>query len=147
MSIIVARGNLLDSQAEALVNTINCVGVMGAGLALDFKNRFPHHFQAYKLACKLHQVVPGKIFVSQEDSGIYCLGFPTKQHWRDPSKLEWIVSGLHDLVEVVQQLEIKSLAITKLGCGLGGLSWDDVKPLIVASCEEQIPDATVYLYG
>lgn len=128
------RGNLLDEKTEALVNTVNCVGVMGKGVALQFKRAFPDNFKQYQKACKNNEVEPGRMFIVATGSLLnprYIINFPTKRHWRQPSHLDDIKTGLAALVEDVQRLGIRSIAIPPLGCGNGGLDWADVKPLIV----------------
>lgn len=126
-------GNLLDAKVEALVNTVNTVGVMGKGLALQFKKAFPANCKAYEAAAKAGEVKIGKMFVF-EAGGIvlprYIINFPTKKHWRSPSKLEYIEQGLADLTKIIRDLKIRSIAIPPLGAGLGGLRWNDVRPLI-----------------
>lgn len=127
------RGNLLEADAEALVNPVNTQGVMGKGLALAFKNAFPENFRAYSQACQSDQVRTGRMFITEQQALLgprWIINFPTKQHWRDPSKLEWIDQGLADLRKVLAEKQIPSVAIPPLGCGLGGLDWELVKPLI-----------------
>jgi len=127
------RGNLLEADAEALVNPINTHGVMGKGLALAFKNAFPENFRAYAQACQAGQVTTGKMFTTEQLALLgprWIINFPTKQHWRDPSELEWINQGLMDLRKVLAHNQISSVAIPPLGCGLGGLDWQLVKPRI-----------------
>lgn len=127
------QGNLLDAEAEALVNTVNTVGVMGRGIALMFKERFQDNFKAYKRACKDGGVETGRMFVTEtgELTGPrYIINFPTKKHWRPPSKIEWVDAGLQNLREFIEAQGIRSVAIPPLGCGNGGLQWDDVKRLI-----------------
>ncbi|NEQ97699.1 MAG: macro domain-containing protein, partial [Cyanothece sp. SIO2G6] len=127
------RGNLLAEKTDALVNTVNCVGVMGKGIALQFKQTFPDNFKQYKKACDAGEVVPGKMFIVPTGNLFnprYIINFPTKHHWRGKSKLEDIQSGLVDLVAQVQRLEIGAIAIPPLGCGNGGLDWAVVRPLI-----------------
>jgi O-acetyl-ADP-ribose deacetylase (regulator of RNase III) len=126
-------GNLLRSDLEALVNTVNTKGVMGKGIALQFKRAFPENFKAYKAACDAGRVRLGEMFVF--DSGRmerprYIINFPTKDHWRSRSRLADIDSGLQDLARVLAELEIESVALPPLGCGLGGLRWADVRPRI-----------------
>ena len=126
-------GNLLDTDADALVNTVNTVGVMGKGIALMFKEAFPENFKAYAIACEQGEVRVGKVFVSHR-SDMYgpkwIINFPTKKHWRHPSKLEWIEEGLRDLKAVIGRNGIRTIAIPPLGAGNGGLDWDLVKPKI-----------------
>ena len=134
--ITLTQGNLLDADVEAVVNTVNTKGIMGKGIALMFKERFPANFEAYARACKNEEVRIGKMFVteSQELFGPkWIINFPTKTHWRVKTRLEWIEHGLRDLVRVVSEKKIRSLAVPPLGCGNGGLEWDDVRPLIYAA--------------
>lgn len=134
MSINFVQGNLLkQDDVDAIVNTVNCVGVMGKGIALQFKNKWPANYQQYEVACKKKLVKTGHMFV--HDSGglvkpNFIINFPTKDHWRGNSKIEYIKDGLNDLVGQIKQLNIKSIAIPPLGCGNGGLDWNEVKPLI-----------------
>lgn len=132
-------GNLLDSGAEALVNTVNTVGVMGKGIALMFKDAFPENFKAYEAACKRNEVQIGHMYLTHR-SDMYgprwIINFPTKKHWRHPSKLEWIAEGLADLKSVIEQNDIRSVAIPPLGAGNGGLEWQDVR----ARIEESLGD-------
>ncbi len=127
------RGDILEARTEALVNTVNCVGVMGRGIALQFKNTFPANFNAYVTACKLGEVQPGRMFVF--DTGKltpprYIINFPTKRHWRGKSRIEDVRSGLDALVEEIRSRGIRSIALPPLGSGLGGLDWSRVRPLI-----------------
>ena len=120
-----ATGDVLKADAEALVNTVNCVGVMGRGIALQFKKAFPDNFKAYQAACRGGEVRPGRMFIT--DSGHlvsprWIINFPTKRHWRGKSRIEDIREGLVDLVDQVRERRIESIAIPPLGCGLGGLS-------------------------
>jgi O-acetyl-ADP-ribose deacetylase (regulator of RNase III) len=127
------QGNLLDADVEAVVNTVNTVGVMGKGIALMFKERFPDNYRAYAAACKRGEVQIGRMFVTEslELSGPrWIINFPTKKHWRNPSKLEWIVEGLANLRAVVTEKAIRSIAIPPLGSGNGGLEWSEVRPHI-----------------
>lgn len=124
------QGNLLEAPVEALVNTVNTVGVMGKGIALMFKEAFPANFRAYEDACKHHEIVVGKMFVTETgklDGPRLIINFPTKKHWRQPSKLEWIVEGLKDLRCVIETHNIRSIALPPLGSGNGGLDWRDVR--------------------
>lgn len=146
--IEIKNGNLLEAGLEALVNTVNTVGVMGKGIALQFKQAFPANFIAYEKAAKKGQVEPGKMFVfetGQLTNPRYIINFPTKRHWRGKARLEDIQSGLADLVAVIRAKEIRSIAIPPLGCGFGGLDWEDVRPLILNSLE-QIPDVIAWVY-
>lgn len=124
------NGDIFDDNAEAIVNTVNCVGVMGRGIALQFKKRFPDNFEAYETVCKRREMIPGKMFVYETGSMMnpkYIINFPTKRHWRGASRMEDIEFGLANLVEVIRNNRITSVAIPPLGCGLGGLEWSLVK--------------------
>lgn len=132
-------GSIFKSDVEALVNPVNCLGVMGAGLALKFKDRFYQNYQAYRTACHKKLVVPGKVFCFEMAVSVkprYIINFPTKVHWRDPSTLEYIELGLEDLRRTIIDKNIESIAIPALGCGLGQLSWKDVSAMIVSRLEE-----------
>lgn len=131
--ITFTKGDLFESQAEALVNAVNCVGVMGKGIALQFKQRFPENFRAYEEACIFREVQIGEMFVTQQTDPslpLWIINFPTKKHWSNPSKLEWIESGLKDLRRFLIENKVQSVAIPALGAGLGGLDWPDVRRLI-----------------
>lgn len=128
--ITYTQGNLLEAKVEALVNTVNTVGVMGKGIALMFKERFADNYQRYAAACKAKQVRTGKIFVTEVrelDGPRWVINFPTKQHWKPPSQMEWIVDGLHDLRRFLLENRVKSVAIPPLGAGNGGLDWAKVR--------------------
>lgn len=142
------RGDILAADAEALVNTVNCVGVMGRGIALQFKNRFPANFKAYAAACKQGELRPGAMFVhdTRELSWPrYVINFPTKRHWRGKSRIEDIRAGLDALVEEIRDRGIRSVAIPPLGSGLGGLDWNDVRPLI-EDAMAALPDVDVLVF-
>lgn len=131
-------GNILAEEADALVNTVNCVGVMGRGIALQFKKAFPENFRAYAAACKRGEVEPGRMFVFETGSLTpprFIVNFPTKRHWRGKSRLEDLRAGLAALAGEIRERGIRSLAIPPLGSGLGGLRWADVRPLIEAALE------------
>ena len=133
MTIQYVKGDLLKQDVDAIVNTVNCVGVMGKGIALQFKNKWPGNFKAYKAACDRKEVRPGKMFVYDSGGLVkpnFIINFPTKDHWRGKSRLEFIRDGLRDLVEVIRRLRIRSIAVPPLGCGNGGLDWDETRPLI-----------------
>ena len=126
-------GNLLDAPVEVLVNTVNTVGVMGKGIALMFKERFDKNMKEYVKACKAKEVQVGKMFATKTDELIgplWVVNFPTKKHWRHPSKMEWIVDGLQDLKRFILEEHVKSIAIPPLGAGNGGLSWPAVREQI-----------------
>ena len=145
------KGDLFDSGAQVLVNTVNCVGVMGKGIALEFKERYPDMFKEYAKLCRRNYIKVGKVWIWHEhdlpchdERCRYVFNFPTKEHWRNPSKLEWISSGLDDLKYRVIMLEVESIAIPALGCANGGLDWNDVRPVIESKLNDlEIP---VYLY-
>jgi O-acetyl-ADP-ribose deacetylase (regulator of RNase III) len=146
--ITLTQGDVLKADAEALVNTVNCVGVMGRGVALQFKKAFPENFKAYEAACKIGEVQPGKMFVCNLNrlyNPHFIINFPTKRHWKGKSRIEDIQTGLADLIEIIQQQQIRSIALPPLGCGLGGLNWEDVKPLITAAFQA-IPEVDVLLF-
>ena len=139
----VRKGDLFKSGAYAIVNTVNCVGVMGKGIALEFKNRYPTMFGEYVDMCRRGWIKPGKVWAWATTTGpntypqvIY--NFPTKDHWRNPSKLEWIASGLDDLKSYVT-MDVESLALPALGCTNGGLRFEDVRALI----EEKLNDLEI----
>lgn len=142
------QGNLLDADVEAVVNTVNTVGVMGKGIALMFKERYPENFRAYEAACKAGEVQVGRMFVTatgELNGPRWVINFPTKQHWRHPSHREWIEAGLEDLVQVVREKGIRSLALPPLGCGNGGLDWREVRTLIEAAAAK-LPGAEIIAY-
>jgi O-acetyl-ADP-ribose deacetylase (regulator of RNase III) len=142
-------GDILQENTEAIINTVNCVGVMGRGIALQFKNRFPGNFKAYYFACKNNEVRPGHMFVhkiNEFSNPKFIINFPTKRHWRDKSKIEDIESGLQSLVCLINQLNIQSIAIPPLGCGLGGLDWQQVKPKIEAALQSINKTVDIVIY-
>ena len=144
----IRRGNVLEAETEALVNTVNCVGFMGKGIALQFKKAYPENFKAYQRAVRTKQVRPGRMFVFETNSMFkprYIINFPTKTHWRGKSRIEDITSGSKALVEEVKGRNISSIAIPPLGCGLGGLDWQVVRPIIEEAFNE-VPDVQVLLY-
>jgi len=144
------HGDLLKAQADALVNTVNTVGVMGKGVALQFKRAFPGNFKAYKRACDAGTLELGRVFVwdAGELAGTlprYVMNFPTKRHWKARSRIADIDAGLSDLVRVVGELGIRSIALPPLGCGHGGLEWRDVRPRIIEAFRDA-PDVEVFLF-
>lgn len=141
-------GDILKADVEAIVNTVNCVGIMGRGIALQFKKAFPANFRAYALACDEGEVQPGRMFVY--DTGAftnprYIINFPTKRHWKGKSRIEDIDGGLIALAREVRERGIKSIAIPPLGAGLGGLDWNDVRPRIEAALRD-VPNLDVLIY-
>jgi O-acetyl-ADP-ribose deacetylase (regulator of RNase III) len=142
------RGNILEADAEALVNTVNCVGVMGRGIALQFRKAFPENFKLYEAACKRKQLRPGKVLVFETGKLTrprFIINFPTKLHWRGKSRIEYIDSGLQSLIDEIRKRKIKSVAVPPLGCGLGGLQWSVVRPRIMRAFEE-LPSVRVLLF-
>jgi len=123
------KGNILECECEAITNTINVFGVMGAGLALQFKQRYPNMFKVYKAACNKKEVVVGKMWLWKTDDKLI-VNFPTKNHWRNPSEVFYIKEGLVDLQCIIVEHNLKSLGLPALGCNLGKLRWDVVKSLI-----------------
>jgi len=136
MSITISNENIFDLDVEAIVNPVNCVGVMGKGLALEFKNRYPDNFKYYKQACFQKTIQIGKCLIYRVHGHIYpyyIINFPTKKHWSDSSKYYYIEEGLKDLKNILQTHKISSIAIPALGCGLGGLNVKIVYDMLVES--------------
>lgn len=141
-------GDILKCETDALVNTVNCVGVMGRGIALQFKHAYPENFKVYEAACKREAVQPGRMFVfetGQLTPPRFIVNFPTKRHWRGKSRIEDIDAGLADLVKVIRARDIRSIAIPPLGAGLGGLDWRDVRPRIERALAE-LEGVRVFVY-
>jgi O-acetyl-ADP-ribose deacetylase (regulator of RNase III) len=147
--ITFTEGNLLNSDAEALVNTVNTVGVMGKGIALMFKEAFPENFRAYAAACNKGQIELGRVFVTERQDWVggprWIVNFPTKKHWRHPSKIEWIEEGLEDLKRFIVEQDVRSIALPPLGSGNGGLDWRDVRSRIETALGS-LSDVTVIVY-
>ena len=146
--ITISRGNFWDAEVDAVVNSVNCVGIMGKGIALQCKKAFPDNYDAYLKACKRGEVQPGSLFVyetKQIFGAKYIINFPTKMHWKGPSRYEYLEAGLQALVSVIRDRNIRSIAIPPLGCGLGGLDWAKVRPMIEAALS-QLPDVQAYIY-
>ncbi|MDC9620442.1 macro domain-containing protein [Xenorhabdus sp. XENO-7] len=146
--IELTSGDILRADAEAIVNTVNCVGVMGRGIALQFKNAWPDNFKAYAVACKRKEVQPGNMFIFETDqlaNPRFIINFPTKRHWRGASRMEDIDSGLKALVEDIKKYDIKSIAIPPLGAGLGGLDWELVRKKIETAMSE-LAEVHVLIY-
>lgn len=141
-------GNILGEDAEALVNTVNCVGFMGRGISLQFKKAWPENFKAYAAACRRQEVRPGRMFVFEIGSLTnprYIINFPTKRHWRGKSRIEDIEAGLAALVAEIRQRRILSVALPPLGAGLGGLDWAEVRPRIERAMRD-LPDVRVIVF-
>lgn len=149
MAIRITQGDLLwQDDVDAIVNTVNCVGVMGKRIALQFRNKWPENFHAYEAACKANEVRLGHMFVFDSGGLVkpnYIINFPTKDHWRSKSSIEIIRGGLKDLVSQIRRLRIRSIAVPPLGCGNGGLEWKEVQPLI-ESAFAGMPDVEVRLF-
>ena len=148
MSVQLTNGNLLNADAEALVNTVNTVGVMGKGIALQFKQAFPENFVAYQTACRRGEVQPGTMFVfaTQALTGPrFIINFPTKRDWRAKASLDDVEKGLRDLVNVIRSNAIASIAVPPLGCGNGGLNWEVVRPRIERAFVD-LPEVAVSLF-
>lgn len=146
--IELTRGDIHKARADALVNTVNCVGVMGRGIALQFSKAFPEVFRAYQAACKRGEVQPGKVAsydLNRFEPPHYVINVPTKKHWRGKSRMDFIEAGLTALVEEVRRLGVKSVAVPPLGCGLGGLDWSEVRPRIERAFAA-LPDVRVLLF-
>ena len=123
-----------DEDTEMIVNPVNCVGVAGKGLALKFRINYPENYQYYKKICSAGGLSLGKVLVyarNSKNNPKYIVNFPTKYHWKDKSSIAYIEAGLLSLTEEISKLNIKSISIPSLGCGLGGLKWEDIRPIIV----------------
>lgn len=152
MSITACHGDLLGQDTDAIVNTVNCVGVMGKGIALQFKRKWPENFKAYEYACSAGKVKVGEMFV-HDLGGLtgskprFIINFPTKQHWRGKSQIAFIETGLAGLCRTIKDLGINSISLPPLGCGNGGLDWSEVEPLIRSVLDKNIPEVEVRLFG
>ena len=145
--LIFRHGNLFDSDAQTLVNAVNCVGVMGKGIAAAFKTRYPAMFEDYAARCKRGEVVPGKPCPFVDPSGIIVLSFPTKDHWRGASRLSWVTTGLDHFAAHYKEWGIRSIAFPALGCGAGGLDWGEVKPVMIEKLGGLDLDLEIYEPG
>jgi O-acetyl-ADP-ribose deacetylase (regulator of RNase III) len=146
--ITVLDGDLFKSDCDVLVNTVNIVGIMGKGIALEFKKRYPENFTLYRKACEERKVNIGQIFIT--DGGFspeYIFNFPTKKHWRDPSNLSYIHMGLIDMVNHIKEIKPDNIAIPALGCTNGGLDWNIVRPIIECALEPIKEQLDIYLYN
>ncbi|WP_321539933.1 type II toxin-antitoxin system antitoxin DNA ADP-ribosyl glycohydrolase DarG [Flavobacterium piscinae] len=141
-------GNILDSQAQALVNTVNTMGVMGKGIALQFKKQFPNNYKIYKETCEQKALQVGQLLITEEDAMFsgkkLIINFPTKTNWRLPSEYSYIEAGLQELKKVIVDKNIQSIAIPPLGAGNGGLDWQRVKKMIIEVLKDV--DCDIYLY-
>jgi len=141
------QGDLLSANVDALVNAVNTVGVMGKGIALAFKKQFPDNYRQYAAACAQNQLHVGEVFITQNGGFVgpkWIVNFPTKQHWRDPSQLQWIVDGLQSLKKFIITSQVKSIALPALGAGNGGLSWPAIRELIELALSDLQADVHVY---
>lgn len=143
------QGNLIEAPAEALVNTVNTVGVMGKGIALMFKEAFPENYRLYRQACQTKNVKVGHVFATERRDFLsgpkWIINFPTKEHWRAHSRIEWIRDGLADLRRFVEEHKIRSVALPPLGSGNGGLDWREVRPLIIEALQP-LHDVTIIVF-
>lgn len=141
-------GDIFTEDSDALVNPVNCVGVMGGGIALQFKRKFPGNFKKYKTECEQGRMKPGHVFVYDRlrlDSPRYIINFPTKRHWRGKSRIEYIESGLKSLVEKIHSHNIRSIAIPALGSGLGKLEWKVVRARMKAALQD-LEDVEIIIF-
>ena len=148
--IELTRGNIITADAEALVNSVNCVGVMGKGVALQFRKAFPDNYDEYRRACDEGRVVPGEVLVTETGSLVnpkYIVNFPTKRHWRGDSRLEDIRTGLDSLARELRRRGIASVAVPPLGCGNGGLDWEAVRPVVVEALADLTTKVTLFEPG
>lgn len=147
-SVQILVGDILKSKAQTLINTVNCVGVMGKGIALEFKNRFPDMYKDYVQRCRRGEVKPGVPYLYETVYPLQIINFPTKDHWKSISKMSDIERGLEHLVEHYQEWGVRSLAIPALGCGNGQLEWRTVGPLIYPYAKEMAIPVELYApYG
>jgi O-acetyl-ADP-ribose deacetylase (regulator of RNase III) len=148
MTLELVTGDLLEADTEALVNAVNTEGVMGKGIALQFKRQYPDMFEDYQRACKEGKVQPGRMHVYERREIFnprYIINFPTKRHWRSPSSIEDIKAGLNALAEEIRQRHIKSIALPALGCGNGSLDWSEVLPAIRSALAD-LTDVRLFVY-
>ena len=150
MSLKIASGDLLKADVEAVINTVNCVGVMGKGIALQFKKKWPAAYKEYKKVCDAKELRPGMMHVFERgkiaEKPHYIINFPTKDHWRGKSKIEFIDEGLVSLIESIKQHNIKSIAIPPLGCGNGGLEWEMIAERLEHYLKELSEEVDIYIY-
>lgn len=146
--IYIIKGNLLNSKADALINAVNTQGIMGKGIALQFKKKYPDMYKIYLESCRCKDLKIGKMQViplNGLEPPFYIINFPTKEEWKNPSKMEYIENGLIDLIDVVISLNIRSMAIPALGCGNGGLEWSEVK-IRIDKAFSLLPNVQFLLY-
>jgi O-acetyl-ADP-ribose deacetylase (regulator of RNase III) len=145
MTLYYRKISIFDSPMQTLVVPVNCVGVMGAGLALAFANKYPECVNGYKAYCKEKLLAPGKIILSPLSENKYVLFFPTKDHWKNPSKIEYIQEGLEMFVKNYKKSPISSVSFPKLGCGRGGLDWEDVQPIMHEALKDLLIDIYIHI--
>ncbi|MCX6666465.1 MAG: macro domain-containing protein, partial [Euryarchaeota archaeon] len=146
--IKVRIGNILDSKARTLVNTVNCVGIMGKGIALDFKTKYPDMYQQYQKKCERNEVKPGEPYIYTDLNGTRIVNFPTKNHWKDYSNMDDVIKGLDIFIKKYKEWGIKSVAFPPLGCGNGGLDWEYVGPIMYNKLKDLDIDIELYApYG
>lgn len=147
-TFIYCHGSIFESNAQAWVNPVNCVGIMGKGLALEFKKAFPECYKVYVMGCKNEHVRLGKVQILMRGAlnPEFIINFPTKNHWKDKSEYENISTGMDDLVDKIENYGITSIAIPALGCGWGGLKWEKVMPIIQNKLKD-VGNLQVHLYG
>ena len=143
MISLVENGNLFDSQMQTIVNPINIVSTMGKGLALEFKKRYPEYYQGYKKCCDDNLLKTGCVYIHRKTTP-WILSFPTKEHWRNPSKIEYIIDGLDFFVQHYQEKGITSIAFPALGCQNGGLDWEEVKAIMLEKLGDLPIDIEIY---
>ncbi len=146
--ITLKHGDILSADVDAIVNTVNCVGVMGKGIALQFKMKYPENYTFYKKVCNNGRMLVGKVLVFEQkpaNNPKFIINFPTKRHWKGKSTIQDISKGLDSLLIEIKQLKIKSIAIPALGCGLGGLDWQQVKS-IISDAFSSLPEVNIWLY-
>ena len=148
MRILITKGDIIMSDSQTIVNTVNCVGVMGKGLALQFKRGYPKMFENYLDRCDRKEVKPGVPYLYDNTGYLHTkiINFPTKDHWKNPSRIEWIENGMELLSKQYKKWGVTSIAIPALGCGNGGLSWEVVSPLIYKYISKWDIDIHVAIY-
>ncbi|MFQ5688305.1 MAG: macro domain-containing protein [Candidatus Scalindua sp.] len=143
-NIVEIRGNIFESSCQTIVNTVNCVGVMGKGIAFEYKNRYPQMYQAYVDVCNKNQLSPGLLFLWKKTTP-WILNFPTKDHWKYPSKIEYIENGLKKFVDTYLQRGVTSIAFPELGTSFGGLKWEDVSKIMYQHLQP-LPNLSIEIY-
>lgn len=137
-------GNIFESKMDVLVYAVNCVGVMGKGIASEFKKRYPVMFKEYKELCQQQLIKTGTLYPYYDNDKVKIINFPTKQHWRSPSKIEYIIDGLKWFINNYERLSIDSITFPPLGCGNGGLTWDCIGPIMYYYLKDLPIDIEIY---